>query len=202
MKIVCISDTHNFHNQLTIPDGDMLIHAGDATVYGKISEVAAFAEWFNGLPHKHKIFVAGNHDWLYEKDPYLAKTFVPNLLDNLIEIEGLKIYGSSWNPWFYDWAFNLHRGEPLAEKWALIPDEVDILVTHSPPYGIGDAVNGVGQGCEELRKVVDRIRPKVNVFGHIHEGYGTVELNGTFFVNASICDGAYQPVNEPIVIEI
>ena len=203
MRIVCISDTHNEVMTEPIPDGDILIHAGDATIRGKIREVARFAQWFNSLPHKYKVFVPGNHDFLYERDRNIADTFVKSLQDELIQIEGLKIYGSPWQPEFYNWAFNLPRGEPLREIWSKIPDDVDLLITHGPPFGILDAnLSGEHVGCEDLLERVKKIKPKIHIFGHIHEGYGQTEIDGTTFINASICDQDYVPGRKPIVINL
>lgn len=214
MRVVCISDTHNCNEQIVVPYGDLLIHSGDATTIGSIEQIENFANWFASLPHENKIFVAGNHDWLFETANAIAQRLLDSsityLQDSSVEIDGLKIYGSPWQPRFFDWAFNLNRGYQLAEKWALIPDDIDILVTHGPPNGILDLVPRQGwdenTGCEELRKRVESIaavgRLKLHVFGHIHCGYGTHEQNGVTFVNASTCDEQYEPTNPPIVIDI
>lgn len=213
-KIVCLSDTHNCNEQITVPDGDILIHAGDATIRGTQYEVEEFLSWFSGLPHKHKIFVAGNHDWLYETNNRFARLLTENfkinyLQDSFTEIEGFKIYGSPWQPRFFDWAFNLMRGAELAEKWKLIPDDTEILITHGPPNGVLDEVPRKywveNTGCEELRKRVESLaknRLKLHIFGHIHCGYGQTEKFGVKFVNASNCDESYAPSQPPIVIEI
>lgn len=210
MKIVCISDTHNCNEQINVPDGDILIHAGDATTVGNFEQIKEFGSWFGSLPHKHKIFIAGNHDWLFETNNSFARTLLDSkityLQDSAIEIEGLKIYGSPWQPRFFDWAFNLNRGAELAEKWKLIPNDTDILITHGPPNGILDEVERQywteNTGCEELRKRVEIIKPKLHVFGHIHCGYGMKEEFGVKFVNASTCDEQYLPTQPPIVVEI
>jgi Icc-related predicted phosphoesterase len=210
VKIVCISDTHNCHDQINVPDGDILIHAGDATTVGNFEQIAAFSRWFANLPHKHKVFIAGNHDWLFETDNNFARSLLDKsiiyLQDSFIEIEGLKIYGSPWQPRFYDWAFNLNRGAELAEKWKLIPKDTDILITHGPPFGILDEVPRKffveNTGCEELRKVVEIIKPKLHIFGHIHCGYGQTEQFGVKFINASNCDEEYNPTQPPIIVEI
>lgn len=206
-RIVCLSDTHNCNEQIAVPDGDILIHAGDATVSGTIDEILLFSQWLDRLPHRHKIFVAGNHDWLFEINNRLARKLlgaeIVYLQDSAVEIEGLKIYGSPWQPWFFDWAFNLPRGEPLAEKWRLIPPATDVLITHGPPFGILDfPPDGSNVGCEMLRRRIEEIRPKLHVFGHIHHSYGTVEKSGVKFVNASNCDEAYEPVNPPLVFDL
>lgn len=215
MKIVCISDTHNCNEQITVPDGDLLIHSGDATVNGTDQEVIEFIQWFSNLPHKRKIFVAGNHDWLFEIDNrharlLLADSKIIYLQDSAVEIDGLKIYGSPWQPRFFDWAFNLNRGLELAEKWKFIPNDIDVLITHGPPHGILDQVPrpwGIeNTGCEELRKRIEEVaehcRLKLHIFGHIHCGYGTHEEFGIKFVNASNCDEQYNPTQPPIVVNL
>jgi Icc-related predicted phosphoesterase len=210
MKIVCISDTHNCNEQISVPDGDILIHAGDATTAGNFEQIKEFGSWFGSLPHKHKIFIAGNHDWLFETNNSFARTLLDDsityLQDSNVVIEGFKIYGSPWQPRFFDWAFNLNRGAELAKKWELIPADTDILITHGPPHGILDEVERQywteNTGCEELLKRVEIIKPRLHVFGHIHCGYGTKDEFGVKFVNASTCDEQYQPTQPPIVIEM
>jgi Icc-related predicted phosphoesterase len=214
MRIVCISDTHNCNEQIVVPDGDLLIHSGDAAVRGTVEEIEHFNYWFSSLPHKRKIFVAGNHDWLFERENQRARKMLdPSIIylqDSPTVIDGLRIYGSPWQPRFFDWAFNLNRGAEMAEKWKLIPNDIDILITHGPPNGILDEVPRVwgieNTGCEELRKKVEETvefgRLKLHVFGHIHCGYGVHEEMGVKFVNASICDESYKPTNQPVVVEI
>ena len=204
MKVVCLSDTHNFGAEIAVPDGDLLIHAGDGTINGTDAEFTEFALWIRALPHRHKVLIAGNHDWLFQTRPEAARRMfdgVHYLQDSSIVIEGLKIYGSPWQPRFFDWAFNLNRGAAMAAKWEAIPEDTDILITHGPPQGILDRTPaGDLAGCEELRKRIDAIRPGLHVFGHIHLGYGVLESAGTVFVNASNCNEAYEPVNPPIVL--
>ena len=213
MKIVCLSDTHNCNQEIAVPDGDILIHAGDATTVGNTEQIAAFNHWFANLSHKYKIFIAGNHDWLFETNNSFARQMLDKsikyLQDSSVEIEGLKIYGSPWQPRFFDWAFNLNRGAEIAEKWKLIPDDVDILITHGPPNGILDEVPRKywveNTGCEELIKKVEELAKnnlKLHIFGHIHCGYGEMEKFGVKFVNASTCDEGYNPTQPPIVVEI
>lgn len=207
-RIVCISDTHNQQGRFKVPGGDILIHAGDLTGRGTLPEVAAANEWLGRLPHKDKIVIAGNHDFLFEREGALARSLVTNatyLQDSLVEVQGLKIWGSPWQPWFYDWAFNLPRGEALRQKWEMIPDGIDILVTHGPPMGILDRTDrGEHVGCEDLREIVARMSasPRLHVFGHIHEAYGIHRTEGTTFVNASVCDLGYRPTNKPVVIDL
>lgn len=217
MRIVCLSDTHNRHDALRVPDGDVLVHAGDATMHGSAEELAAFDAWFGSLPHRHKLLVAGNHDFLFEQRPRGARELIRSatyLEDSGTAIDGVRFWGSPWQPWFLDWAFNLRRGAPLKAKWDLIPEGTDVLITHGPPHGVLDRVGGVvprltaaatgGEhvGCEELRGAVLRLRPRLHVFGHIHEGYGQQSLDGTRFVNASCCDRSYRPQNPPLVVDL
>lgn len=214
MRIVCLSDTHNCHDWIAVPDGDVLIHAGDATNRGTVEEIVYFNEWFAALPHKHKIFVAGNHDWLFETDNRGARRLLDDsivyLQDSRVEIENLKFYGSPWQPRFFDWAFNLNRGAEMREKWRLIPEDVDVLITHGPPHGILDAVPRLSEientGCEELRARVEQIaargKLKLHVFGHIHCGYGTRENFGVKFINAVCCDEEYNPTQPPVVVDL
>lgn len=209
MKIVCISDTHLQHLKMPIliPDGDVLIHAGDATMQGTLPEVRAFSEWFGNLPHKHKIFVAGNHDWSFQMDRSRAIRALPigciYLEDSEAEIEGVRFWGSPWQPWFFNWAFNLPRGDALVAHWDRIPEHTDVLITHSPPYRYGDWVQrGENVGCEDLLAAVERIRPRLHVFGHIHDGYGRMDNGRTEFINACLLDEKYNVVHAPIVVEI
>lgn len=206
MKIVCLSDTHTMHDSIAVPDGDLLIHAGDFCGKGTIQELVKFNTWLGTLPHPNKVVIAGNHDWPFERDP-TARELLNNaiyLQDSEVTINGLRIYGSPWQPAFFNWAFNLERGEALRRKWDLIPDGIDILVTHGPPFGIGDRTrNGNHAGCEELLKALPRVKPRIHICGHIHEGYGTHLLgeSGGLLINASNCDSHYRPVNPPIVFE-
>jgi predicted phosphohydrolase len=207
IRIVAISDTHSRHHGLAVPDGDILIHAGDATMAGKMTEIIEFNAWLGTLPHRVKLLCAGNHDWLFEKEPGLARVLLTNACyveDCLVTALGLRIYASPWQPRFFDWAFNLDRGEPLRAKWDVIPHNLDILITHGPPSGILDVSGLTGEhtGCEELRRAVERVRPRVHIFGHIHHSYGVMVYDGIKFVNASICDEGYRPIHDPVVIDL
>ena len=204
MRIVCLSDTHGLHARLSVPDGDVLVHAGDFSMNGRPQEIERFDRWLAGLPHRHKIVVAGNHDFLFEHEPKRARAMLGGavyLRDELVEVAGLRIWGSPWQPWFHDWAFNLPRGEALAAVWARAPSGVDVLVTHSPPMGVLDRTAwGRRVGCEALREALPRIAPALHVFGHIHEAYGT-HKGPPLSVNACNCDLAYRAANAPVVVE-
>lgn len=205
MRIVLLSDTHRRHGEIVVPDGDILIHAGDFSGHGTRSQINAFDDWLGTLPHPHKVVIAGNHDFLFEKveNPHGLIRNARYIQDEELQIGGLRIWGSPWQPRFFDWAFNLDRGEPLARIWAKVPQGIDILVTHGPPMGILDRTDRRTEvGCEELKKAMPRIRPRLHVFGHIHEAYGKIQVGDTLFVNASNCNLKYQPVNPPIVVEL
>lgn len=206
MRIVCVSDTHTLHENLAVPDGDVLIHAGDLTEWGALKDVEAFDAWLRRLPHRHKIVIAGNHDFAFEKRPREAAALLTSctyLLDSGVTIGGVRIWGSPWQPRFCDLAFNLDRGPAIRAKWDLIPADTDILVTHGPPWGHGDeTLRGEKVGCRDLLDVIEKIRPRYHIFGHIHEGYGTTRNAHTTFVNAAICDVAYNAVNKPVVLDL
>jgi predicted phosphodiesterase len=214
MRIVCLSDTHGAHDSpaLAVPDGDVLLHAGDMTGSGSLDQVEAFGDWLRGLPHPTKVVIAGNHDFAFECNPERAlrrlghgRDGVVYLQDGATVVGGLNVYGSPWQPRFFDWAFNLDRGAPLAAKWALIPEDIDILVTHGPPHGLLDRnTSGHAVGCEALGERLSGLtRLRLHVFGHIHEARGVVVRRNTTFVNASALDEHYRPFAEaPIVIDL
>ncbi|MBI3568129.1 MAG: metallophosphatase domain-containing protein [Gemmatimonadetes bacterium] len=211
MRLIILSDTHGLHDAIgTVPDGDVLIHAGDMTGRGTLEELAVFLAWFQAQPHRAKLLIAGNHDWAFERQAAVAEALVPQgityLRDAGVSLHGVTFWGSPWQPWFFDWAFNLHRGAEIAAKWALIPDDVKVLITHGPPHGILDAVMrppGKHEGCEALRERLGALpQLQVHAFGHIHEAYGTIEDEGRRFVNASICNVSYAPVNAPVIVDL
>lgn len=209
MKIILISDTHTFHNYVNMPEGDVLVHAGDLAGSGRLEEVQDALNWLNAQPQEYVLCVAGNHDWALQKyKDRLSFGRVKYLEDEGLTINGVKFYGSPWQPEFMNWAFNLERGEPLKAKWDLIPRDTNVLITHSPPAAIRDTVRPFGKylrtsaGCDDLFTAVQEIKPQVHVFGHIHSGYGMTKLGETEFYNASICDEAYRPKNAPFVVEV
>lgn len=243
-RIVCISDTHLAHlppTRIDVPDGDILVHAGDATFKGTRDEIELFSEWFGRLPHKHKVFVPGNHDCGFDCASYDYPEQMIALLPpchvlmgrarGTVEIEGLKFWGSPYQPELCNWAFNVPRGPMLRQHWATIPDDTDVLVTHSPPMGTLDRVwrqkyvydaekkTQVAKkyrehvGCADMWQAVQRVQPRLHVFGHIHCDAGvkhhtwkaerTPQLtNETIFVNAAICDERYVPSQKAVVIDL
>ena len=195
------------HGNFQVPPGDIVVHCGDSTRTGKIEEIKDFTQWFAALPHRTKILIAGNHDFGFQLEPELRHSLPQNIIylqDQAVEVEGLKFYGSPWQPRFYNWAFNLDRGVPLRQVWDRVPEDTQVLLTHGPPFGILDMTQrGEPVGDEELRRAVFRLPLlKLHVFGHIHESYGLNEQGGTKFVNAALCDLRYRPVHAPVVIDL
>lgn len=212
MKITLISDTHNKHNQVTatLPGGDLLLHAGDTTGMGYKHELQQFMKWYNNLDYTHKVFIAGNHDWGFQTEPEMTKELlefydkITYLQDNTTEIDGVKIYGSPWQPEFYDWAFNLPRmGWELEQKWSDIPLDTDILITHGPAWGYLDTVKGtsVPLGCELLTERIKVVKPKIHVCGHIHTGYGYKFDGDTHFFNAAVLNEQYNFTQKPFTFD-
>lgn len=201
--IHAISDTHNRHEHFTLPGGDILIHSGDATSHGALNETMKFLNWFADQDYSHLIFVPGNHDRIFENNEPLmreecAKRNIILLIDQGTEIEGIKIWGSPVQPWFYNWAFNRQRGEEIKKHWDLIPEDTDILITHGPCHGILDYVpKAWGEmehvGCADLLARVYETKIKLHVFGHIHYAAGVKYLDGRTFVNAAALSEAYTP---------
>ncbi len=209
MKLCIISDTHNKHKRLAkLPDADVIIHAGDFTSVGHSHEIVSFMFWYSNLPYKHKLIIAGNHDWLFEINGIIAREKVPEgvtyLEDSGVEIDGIKFWGTPVQLPFNNWAFNRPE-EKLAQHWAAIPDDTDVLITHCPPYSIFDwsIYDKIHTGSPSLYKeVVERIKPKVHIFGHIHSGYGIKVIENTTFINASNLDEDYMCVNSPVIFNI
>ena len=223
MKITFISDTHNKHNQVTssLPGGDLLVHTGDISSMGYQHEIQQFLKWFNKLDnYTHKIFIAGNHDWGFQNNVEKVKDLLTDYqnVDYLeddwiivgdndphdVNVKTAKIYGSPWQPEFYNWAFNLPRnGEELKAKWDMIPMDTDILLTHGPAWGHLDTIVGQTEnlGCELLSQRIEAIRPKIHVCGHIHTGYGYKFDGQTHFFNASVLNERYDFTQKPMTVD-
>ena len=182
------------HQQVEIPDADLLIFAGDMSVCRTVQDVAGFNDFLKTLPHHHKIVIGGNHDHLLASSPELGRKLLQDaiyLQDEAVIIEGIKIYGSPWQPIFNTNAcdaFALSRGRIMREKWARIPEDTDILITHTPPCGIMDEDGGVSHGCSDLLEVVQRIVPRFHIFGHIHNHNGMQTIGRTTFINCNVKD--------------
>lgn len=191
MRLVAVADTHTFEGDLgRVPDGDVFVHAGDLCRAGTLAEFKPVAQWLRSLPHPHKLVVAGNHDWCFLRNRDDAIDMLgPDIVylrDQAIELNGLKFWGSPWQPEFLGWAFNLPRGPALAEKWALIPEATNVLITHGPPRGFGDRTSVQGRsGCDDLLQAVRRLKPALHLFGHIHEDGGFFRGEHTCFSNVT-----------------
>jgi Icc-related predicted phosphoesterase len=207
MKIVCISDTHTKHKEVILPKGDLLIHAGDISWVGSEPQLIDFFKWFDRQAFKHKIFIAGNHDLMFEQNPKQAQSLIPKniiyLEESCVTIEGLKIYGTPITPYFFNWAFNRYPGQDIEQHTRKIPNDADILISHGPPYGILDA-NAKGEhcGCPSLLSKIQEVKPKLLICGHIHEGYGRLKNGKSLFINASLLDHRYDYKNQPVVVEL
>jgi Icc-related predicted phosphoesterase len=209
-KLVFISDTHTKHSMIEVPEGDFIIHCGDVSYRGSENEIIDFADWFSSLPHKHKIMIPGNHDFLFERYYDKAKNIIESrdiicLIDCGIELEGIKFWGSPITPWFHSWAFNRYRGSDIEQHWNKIPDVVDVLLTHGPPAYMENYLSmileGEDVGCEDLYNTIKkRVNPKISAFGHIHEGYGLHDDGQTIFINCSALNRRYEPANRPVEI--
>jgi len=226
LKIVCISDTHNYHKKIKLPDGDVIVHTGDFSSRGYEHELENFTDWYGSLvgkKYKHAILIAGNHDiGTQAHDNFkrmCASKNIVYLMDSSVTIDDIKFHGSPVTPRFgYGWAWNRDIEDtrtaseianyapynPIKPHWDLIPDDTDVLLTHGPPKGVLDVTyyQGIEVGCPLLWEKVQEVKPKLHVFGHIHEQYGFLSLEETTFVNASTCSLAYKPDNPPIVIEV
>ena len=206
LRLVLLSDTHQLHREVDVPNGDILIHAGDFTMFSKsMNAIADFNEWLGQLPHRHKVVLPGNHEFFLEADPS-ARFMLDNalvLINEVTEIEGLRIWGSPVTP-LYGGAFGLSAIEDRLRVYAQIPSDIDVLVTHGPPYGILDlsSDSGLHSGCHELFDAVMRVRPRLHVFGHVHSAHGIFQTDQTTFVNAALLglDGDLE--NSPIVLRM
>lgn len=247
MDITCISDLHGHYPKLE--GGNLLIVAGDLTARDTDAQHAMYIKWQWELPYKKIIFIAGNHDNFIERHPdlyingcnisgkiaYLQDsgtefTYYPPMESGkegeILERKTYKIWGSPWTKTFEGMnpkckAFTCDTEEELAEKWALIPQDVDILITHSPPYGILDEVEIYGHerdecneagldtkihvGSKSLALKIGNMEkpPLLWCWGHIHEAYGedlAVRSKSCKMINCSHVNEYYEPVNKPILV--
>jgi Icc-related predicted phosphoesterase len=210
-RLVLISDSHLRHD-FSVPEGNVLIHGGDLSMSGAVWEVQRALDWLQSLGFEHTVFVAGNHDKVTQDMPGLTRIMARDrgltwLQDSGVEIEGIKIWGSAWTPTFFNWFWMAERGPEIAAKWAIIPDDTQLLITHGPPRGHGDfsSYGNVNVGCEDLLARVENLEAlKLHAYGHIHGSYGWEQeagYQGPIFVNASTVDENYIPAHKPIVIE-
>lgn len=181
------------HRRLKVPVGDVLVHTGDFTSEGTLEDYIDVFDWLDALPHEHKVLVAGNHDSLFQHFAKLIRKRIPKtvtyLEDSGTTIDGLKFWGSPWTPGYPWMAFTYRAIEGRETRWSSVPDNTDVLVTHGPPRGIFDR-NNSGQhiGDQALLDRVSIVRPKLHLFGHVHDQNGRMQHDGTTFVNAAIGD--------------
>jgi Icc-related predicted phosphoesterase len=213
-EIVCIADLHE--HLVDIPACDVLLIAGDVSfaVKGDLRAkhaflVGPFREWLERVPADEVVLVAGNHDQSIETLGIPAGLRCHYLQDEGIELFGHKLWGTPWQPWFYDWAFNAprHDGEAfLAAKFAPIPADTDVLVAHGPPRGYGDRASRHGGyahvGSTAMTETLERVQPRLMVCGHIHSAYGSYRFGNTEIVNASLVDDDYRPVNSVVQLAL
>lgn len=208
-KICATSDLHGFLPD--IPECDILLVAGDiagpSEIFYQMRELYDnFIPWLNSVKAKKKIIVAGNHDLIFQRAVHLLPKWPDDVIylqDDGVTLEGLNFYGTPWQLEFCDWAFNLTE-EQLAERWAMIPETTDVLITHSPPYGYGDnMIGGKRLGSPSLTKRIKEVKPILHVFGHVHFGYGRYEIpvgdnKYTTACNVALCGENYKP-NHPVL---
>jgi Icc-related predicted phosphoesterase len=228
-RLVVVSDTHGQHRQIHLPKGDILIHGGDFTKTGEVGTIEDLSRYFAESGFRQVAVIAGNHDMTlhpqyyqkswhrFHRKPFDCTTAQQAIKQHCQYLNdsawtsqsGLNFYGSPYSPYFFGWAFNRHRGDDICQIWDQIPSQeelpLDVLITHTPPLGRGDLTHEcVRAGCYDLLQAIQtRIKPRVSIFGHIHEGYGTSYDGHTLYVNASNLDVRYnKPGNRPIVIDI
>ena len=197
MRILHLSDTHGCHHRLRdLPDADMVVHSGDFCMVGSEQEAIDFLNWFCDLPYRHKIFICGNHDdCLYGANINGLDDNVHYLCNSGIEIEGLKFYG-----------IPMFMGDCVTDRqsrnYANIPADTDILITHSPAFGILDFDNDINYGSEDLLQAMTNVNPSVHLFGHIHKQHGITTIGPTIFSNGAIMNEDYSILNHPNIIEL
>ena len=197
MNILHLSDTHGAHRRLlNLPEADVVVHSGDFTMTGAEAEAIDFLNWFCDLPYKHKIFICGNHDaCLYGTNIDGLDSNVHYLCNSGIEIDGIKFYGV---PMFMEDCIT-DRQEIFYKN---IPPDTDVLITHSPAYGILDFDDNINYGSEELLAKLPALKIKAHLFGHIHARHGIIEKNGILFSNGAIMNGDYTNLQSPNILAL
>jgi Icc-related predicted phosphoesterase len=204
MRLVLLSDTHGRHKKLTLPDGDVLIHCGDFSHRGNLAKTEAFGRWFAAQPH---LFKPSDRSRLRAIGFSVAASWLPGtritvLVDQSTVIGGKRFHGSPWTPRFGDWAWMQDDAE-LGGYFAEIPHNLDVLVTHGPPYGILDR-NDANTPCGSmaLLAAVTWHRPRLHVFGHIHEARGMCQRGDTDFLNVANLSSDYTRLHDPVVYDL
>ena len=227
MKIVAISDTHTKHKKVTIPECDVLIHAGDFTWKGTYWEIFRFMKWFAKQPAKHKIVIAGNHELTLDATKpgkfsqhnwdtmrSYADENVHYLEDSEVVIDGVKFYGTPWTPFFHDWAFNGSDGltqpdgtRKLVDVYSKIPEDTNVLICHGPTYDFVDKATDDNRcGSVEMRKILETDKLallRLYISGHIHESRGhDIGCGGVHFCNVSTLGRDYETATPPVIIDL
>jgi Icc-related predicted phosphoesterase len=245
MKVVHISDTHGMHHQFSIPECDLLIHSGDiGETRLNPNQLTEFLIWFEAQPARCKVFVGGNHDLCLDRneankykgngETYSWLKAIQDFDDSMKVIqnydvhylngkdyvfEGMKIWGSPYSPSFHrsSWAFNADRGNEIMKKWGSIPSDVNILVTHTPCYGILDDVKEYAhdgenphKGCADLLAVIKKrlYNLRLHCGGHIHDNFGVelLPISNTrrcLFSNGAMINNRGEIlINTPVVITL
>lgn len=226
MKIVALSDTHGKHREITpadVPEGDVLIHAGDFTKHGELHELEDFLDWFKDFSHEHKIFIAGNHDKCmqnHENEDLPINTSMKERIDNLLNrywtehdiiylhnsskiIEGVRFYGSPYSNTLSGWAFNTSK-QKNKDVWDLIFEDTDVLITHGPPHGENDYLHKeYGRiGCEKLKEKREEVNDlKYHIYGHNHGSHGKAE-GKPWSINVSMLDDNYEYSDNPVKVTL
>ena len=197
MKILHISDTHGCHRRLhDLPQTDIVVHSGDFTMNGSEQEALDFMNWLCDLPYPQKMFICGNHDdCLYGATIDGLDGNVHYLCNSGVEIDGVKFYGV---PMFMGDCITDHQ----SKHYANIPEDTDVLISHTPPFGILDFDDNINYGSEELLARIKAVQPRLHLFGHIHSRHGTTVLNGTTFSNGALMNVGYSNFRIPNLIEL
>jgi hypothetical protein len=228
MRIVALSDQHG--HLPPIPPCDLLIVAGDVcpdrfgpflAMHAPEQQKAWFDRnvrpWLADAPAVHKIITWGNHVWCGQACSFrsgspgeASSSDAHILVDQGITLHTsdgtISLWATPWSNQFMNWAF-MKAPRELVEVYARIPQAIDILVTHQPPYGYGDSYFDVGSGkiehlgSHELLATIDRVRPKLVICGHIHDGHGRTEYEGIPIYNVTLVNEQYRLVHAPTVID-
>ena len=220
MKVHCISDTHNKHEEIDLPGGDLLIHSGDIMSSDNPSELLQFLMWLESQLYTTKLFIAGNHDHLLEQKPELIEKILklfPSIIylqDCEVTIDHIKFYGAPWIPTNHlGKAFSYLRTDHASadSHWAKIPDDTDVLITHGPAYNKLDKImrpirkdqTKLNLGCPELGERIKDVNPKLHICGHIHSSQGILDVSEptTTYINAASLGEDYQYSNKRRYIE-
>ncbi len=207
MRIVAFADTHTKHHDLKLPDGDVLIFAGDGE-FRHVFDMIHFNDWFSGLKYQCIIAIAGNHDFYCERYPNEVKNYLTKAVylkdEPYVLPNGMTIWGSPMTPTFLNWAF-MESEENLDQyHWSKIPKNTDILLTHGPAFDHQDTARPGGEhlGSKTLAKRIDSLKIPYVICGHIHGGYGVEKTKDTTYINCSVLNEDYKLVNEPVVFDV